>query len=143
MERAALGVVSRFVGVWRRVRSRDAKAQSGHHRPFQVGIAVYQMAKFRVLQYYYNCLDKFLDRGDFELIQMDTESLHFALLCDSLKEAVHLELREEFQKWKKKNDLLGPNGLNANPGCLSSSLRALARFPCPASVITERTKKAR
>ena len=53
------------------------------------------------------------------------------------------ELREEFQKWKKKNDLLGPNGLNANPGCLSSSLRALAWFPCPASVITERTKKAR
>ena len=67
-ERAELGVVSRIGGVWRRVRNRDAKAQSGHRRPFQVGIAVHQMAKLRVLQFYYNCLDKFLDRRDFELI---------------------------------------------------------------------------
>ena len=67
-ERAELGVVSRIGGVWRRVRNRDAKAQSGHRRPLQVGIVVHQMAKFRVLQFYYNCLDKFLDRRDFELI---------------------------------------------------------------------------
>ena len=59
-------------------------------------------------------------------VEQNTDSLYFALSCDSLKEAVRPELREEFQKWKKKNGLLGPNGLNANPGCLSSSLRALA-----------------
>ena len=46
--------------------------------------------------------DKFLDRRDFELIQMDTDSLYFALSCDSFKEAVRPELREEFQKWKKR-----------------------------------------
>ena len=46
-------------------------------------------------------------------------------------------------KMEKKNGLLGPNGLNTNPGCLSSSLRSLAWLPCAASVITERTKKAR
>ena len=46
-------------------------------------------------------------------------------------------------KMEKKNDLLGPNGLNANPGCLSSSLRALAWLPCAARVITARTKKPR
>ena len=43
-------------------------------RPFQVGIAVYQMTKLRVLHFYYECLDKFVDRRD-ELIQIDTDSL--------------------------------------------------------------------
>lgn len=95
-------------------------------RPFQIGIAVYQMTKLGVLQFYYNCLDKVLDRRDFELIQMDSDSLYFALSCDWLEEAVRPELREEFQKCQKKNGLVGTNGLNTNPGCLSSSLRALA-----------------
>ena len=42
----------------------------------QVGIAVYQIAKPWVLQFYYDCLDIFVDRQDFELIQMDTDSLY-------------------------------------------------------------------
>ena len=71
-------------------------------RPFQVGIAVYHMAKLGVLQFYYNCLDKVLDRRDFELIQMDSDSLYFTLSCDSLEEAVRPKLREEFQKCKKR-----------------------------------------
>lgn len=43
-------------------------------RPFQVGIAVYQIAKPRVLNFYYDCLDKLVDRCD-ESIQVDTDSL--------------------------------------------------------------------
>lgn len=42
-------------------------------RAFQVGIAVYQLAKLRVLEFYYDFLDRFLDRRDLELIQMDME----------------------------------------------------------------------
>ena len=45
-------------------------------RPFQVGKAVHQMAKLRILQLYYDCLEMFLDRRDFELVQMDTDSLY-------------------------------------------------------------------
>lgn len=37
-------------------------------RPFQVGIAVYQMAKLWVLQSYYDFLDKFVHRWDHEFI---------------------------------------------------------------------------
>ena len=72
------------------------------NRPFQVGIAVYHMVKLGVLQFYYNCLDKVLHRRDFELIQMDSDSLYFTLSCDSLEEAVRPKLREEFQKCKKR-----------------------------------------
>ena len=48
-------------------------------RPFQVGIAVYQLAKLRMLEFYYDFLDKFIDRRDFELIQMDTDSNYMAI----------------------------------------------------------------
>ena len=43
--------------------------------PFQVGIVVYQLAKLRKLQFYYEFLDVYLDRRDFKLIQMDTDSM--------------------------------------------------------------------
>jgi hypothetical protein len=71
------------------------------NRPFQVGIAVYQLAKLRVLEFYYDFLDRFVDRQDFELIQMDTDSLYFALSATNLEDAVKPELREEFTKCKK------------------------------------------
>ena len=32
------------------------------NRPFQVGIVVYQLAKLRMLQFYYDFLDKYIDR---------------------------------------------------------------------------------
>jgi len=48
-------------------------------RPFQVGIAVYQMAKQRMLEFYYDFLDKYIDRRDFKLIEMDTDSNYMAI----------------------------------------------------------------
>ena len=48
-------------------------------RPVQIGIAVYQLAKLRVMEFYYDFLDKYLDRRDFELIQMDTDSLYMGI----------------------------------------------------------------
>ena len=32
-----------------------------------------------MLQFYYDCLDRYLDRSDFEMVQMDTNSLYFAV----------------------------------------------------------------
>ena len=43
-------------------------------RPFQIGIALYQLAKLRMQEFYYDFLDRYVDRRDFELIQMDTDS---------------------------------------------------------------------
>ena len=65
-------------------------------KPFQVGITVCQMAKLRVLQFYYDCLDKF------QLIQIDTDSLYFGLSRDSVEEAVSPEMLEEFRASKKE-----------------------------------------
>lgn len=40
--------------------------------PPQIGFWVYQLAKLRVLQFYYDFLDHFVERTDFCMIEMDT-----------------------------------------------------------------------
>ena len=42
-------------------------------------MAVYQLTKLRMLEFYYDFLDRFVDRKDFELIQMDTDSNYMAI----------------------------------------------------------------
>ena len=71
-------------------------------RPFQVGIVVYQLAKLRMLQFYYEFLDFYLDRRDFELIQMDTDSMYFALSRERLEDAVRPEYEVQFEEEKKR-----------------------------------------
>ena len=71
-------------------------------RPFQVGIVVYQLAKLRMLQFYYEFLDFYLDRRDFELIQMDTDSMYFALSREKLEDAIRPGYETQFEEDKKR-----------------------------------------
>ena len=70
-------------------------------RPFQVGIVVYQLAKLRMLQFYYEFLDFYFDRRDFELIQMDTDSMYFAFSREKLEDAVRPGYEAQFEEDKK------------------------------------------
>ena len=99
------------------------------NRPFQVGIVVYQLAKLRMLQFYYDFLDKYIDRRDYELIQMDTDSMYFALSYDTLEAAVKPELKLKFENNKKKNGSLGTSGATESPAC--SNLRRKEQGPSP------------
>jgi len=76
-------------------------------RPFQVGIAVYQLAKLRMLEFYYDFLDRYFDRKDFELIQMDTDSNYMAISAEKLEDIVKPELKEDFEAKKEKLVSLG------------------------------------
>jgi G:T-mismatch repair DNA endonuclease (very short patch repair protein) len=89
--------------------------------PNQIGFFVYQYAKLRMLEFYYDFLDKFVDRSDFELCEMDTDSLYLALSTPSLKEAIRPHLRQQFYKvydqWfpseacdNHRNDFINSNG---------------------------------
>ena len=71
-------------------------------RPFQVGIVVYQLAKLRMLQFYYEFLVFYLDRRDFELIQMDTDSMYFALSREKLEDAIRPGYETQFEEEKKR-----------------------------------------
>ena len=84
-------------------------------RPFQIGIAVYQLAKLRMLQFYYDFLDRYLDRKDFELIQMDTDSNYLAISGKTLEEIVKPEMKAEFEQ-EKKNWLAWDKWSGRTPG---------------------------
>ena len=70
-------------------------------RPYQCGIAVYQLAKLRMLEFVYDMMHVYFDPHDYEFIQTDTDSLYMALSGDSLDEIVRPELREQWEasKW--------------------------------------------
>ena len=78
------------------------KARVHIKRSFQIGIAVYQLAKQRMLEFYYDFVDKYVDRRDFELIQMDTDSNYMAISGEKLEDIIRPELREEFEATKKQ-----------------------------------------
>ena len=71
--------------------------------PIQIGFMVYQYAKLKMLSFYYDFLLKYIDEKDFEMCEMDTDSLYFALSEKELDDAVKPELRREYfterHKW--------------------------------------------
>ena len=71
-------------------------------RPYQCGIAVYQLAKLRMLEFYYDFVDKFCDRRDFEVIQMDNDSLYMALTAEDFDEIIRPDLKELYKDEKPK-----------------------------------------
>ena len=64
--------------------------------PIQIGFMVYQYAKLKMLMFYYNFLTKYIDRRDFQLCEMDTDSLYFALSSTNLDAIVIPEKREAY-----------------------------------------------
>lgn len=58
---------------------------------------MYQLAKVMMLKFYYDFLDRYFDRLDFELIQTNTDSNHIAISADKLEDIVRPELRAEFE----------------------------------------------
>ena len=81
---------------------RQRKRQVTITRPYQCGIAVYQLAKLRMLEFYYDFVDKFCDRRDFEVIQMDTDSLYMALSAEDFDEIIRPDLKELYKDEKTK-----------------------------------------
>ena len=47
--------------------------------PVQLGYHILQLAKLRMLQFYYDFMCKFCDPRDFEYLEMDTDSAYMAL----------------------------------------------------------------
>ena len=65
-------------------------------RAFQEGIAVYQLTKLQMLEFYYNLLDKYVDHRDLNLIQMDTEGMYMALATKTIDKAVRPEMTKAY-----------------------------------------------
>ena len=80
-----------------------AKNKVRWNLPLQIGFFVYQYAKLRMLQFHFDFVDKFVSRDDYQLCEMDTDSLYMALSTGSLEEAVkpHLlkQFYQEYPRW--------------------------------------------
>eukprot|EP00732_Lithocolla_globosa_P004526 Lithocolla_globosa_v1_NODE_4224_length_1483_cov_44.808123.p1 type:complete len:313 gc:universal NODE_4224_length_1483_cov_44.808123:1265-327(-) len=69
-----------------------------------IGCMVYNWAKVRMLSFYYDHLDKYHDRCDFALIEMDTDSFYIAITVDSfdklpIKPGMEAEYLEDRWIW--------------------------------------------
>ena len=77
-----------------------AKKKIKYDLPIQIGFFVYQYAKLRMLQFYYDFIDKYLDWQQYEYIEMDTDSAYIALAGQSLEDLVKPELKKQFfEEW--------------------------------------------
>lgn len=63
--------------------------------PVVIGFSMLQLAKLRMLQFYYNCIDKYIDRKKVQYLEMDTNSA-FMALGGALQTIIRPELRTEF-----------------------------------------------
>ena len=102
---------------------RESKSKVTITRPYQCGIAVYQLVKLRMLEFYYNFLDVYLDRKDFELIQMDTDLMYMALSGVSIDELVKPTLREKYHTSEKAEFLSTSKYHNRTPGLFKAEFR--------------------
>ena len=101
---------------------RQRKKQVTITRPYQCGIAVYQLAKLRMLEFYYDFLDKFCGRRDFELIQMDTDSFYMALSANDFDEIIKPEMKKLYKE-EKKNWLVTDEYSKRVPGLFKAKFQ--------------------
>ena len=66
--------------------------------PLQIAFMVYQYAKLRMLQFYYDFLDFYIERPLFQYCEMDTDSAYLALARSSLDECISTDKREHFYR---------------------------------------------
>ena len=70
-------------------------------RPCQRGIAVFQLTKLRMFEFYYDYLDKYFGRQGFEFCYMDIDSFYLAMSGDSLHEIAKPEMKQAYEADKK------------------------------------------
>ncbi|GMF35020.1 unnamed protein product [Phytophthora lilii] len=77
------------------------KRRLNNKNPIHLSIAIYQLAKLRMLQFYYDCIDFYFDRSDFEYQEMDTDSAYIAFSCENpFQNCIKPELRAHFKEHK-------------------------------------------
>jgi hypothetical protein len=64
-------------------------------------LGVLDDAKLRMLEFYYDCIDKYIDRRDFQYMYMDTDSAYMSLSND-FEALIKPEMKADFEKHKNQ-----------------------------------------
>ncbi|EGF81388.1 hypothetical protein BATDEDRAFT_23783 [Batrachochytrium dendrobatidis JAM81] len=77
--------------------------------PIHIRFQVYQLAKLRMLQFYYDSIDYSIDKSDYQYCMMDTDLAYIAISDESL-EVIKPSLKDEFKKnrhlWLERDDTI-------------------------------------
>ena len=76
-----------------------------------------------MLEFYYDFLDKYVDRRHSELIQMDTDSMYMALSEENLDDVIRPELMDYYQKHDKAKFLSTSKYHNRTPGLFKDEFK--------------------
>ena len=74
--------------------------------PIQLAFCILQNAKLEMLKFYYDFLCKYVDKADFQLTHMDTDSYYFAISAPQLSDVI----RPSYRRWWFK-------GLHSRDAC--------------------------
>uniref|UniRef100_A0A915I2C6 Uncharacterized protein n=1 Tax=Romanomermis culicivorax TaxID=13658 RepID=A0A915I2C6_ROMCU len=64
--------------------------------PIVVGLSVYNWAKVRMLEFFYDVLQKYFDPADYQCMETDTDSIYLAISAPNLLDIVKPHLKAEF-----------------------------------------------
>ena len=70
--------------------------------PVVLGFCILQYAKLRMLEFYYDCIDKYIDRSDFEYCEMDTDSAYIAFsgpFNTLIKPELQVDFWSNYKSW--------------------------------------------
>ena len=76
-----------------------------------------------MLEFYYDFLDKYVDRRHSELIQMDADSMYMALSEENLDDVIRPELMDYYQKHDKAKFLSTSKYHNRTPGLFKDEFK--------------------
>ncbi len=82
---------------------------------------IYQLAKSRMLDLYCKFIDKYIDRSDCELIEMDTASNYFAFSEDSIEKLIKPDMKMGYEK--DKYNFLPSESKEFHPTCQVDGVR--------------------
>lgn len=110
--------------------------------PIQISKTVLDLAKMKISEFFWDVLDRYVDRDHYQIFQMDTDSLYFGLAKQSFEECVKDELWDEFQRRKSKifvQCLCGKKCDNVNCDKRKLNLMKLENYATHAVAITSKT----
>jgi hypothetical protein len=91
--------------------------------PVYLAFFILCYAKQRMLEFYYEFMDKYIDRSNFEYLEMDTDSAYISLSSNSIEEIIKPSMKDKYEE--------GIYGLcKDNPGKADCSLRWFPRQCC-------------
>ena len=65
--------------------------------PIHIGVFILNYAKLRMLKFYYDFLDYYLSRDDFQIMDVDTDSNYLGITAENVEDLIKLELEEQFE----------------------------------------------